>query len=315
MIEPFTIGLGENTVSGTVAIQTGGERPEANAKLKSATLDLSRREAAGKGTATAEGRVLSDAPFPPAALKLLDTRIEARIDRLILANQLPVEAVQVTAVLKNSHLAIQHLTASVGGGKLSASLTLAAADIQTASMVIKAEGSHISGGKLAAAMGRAGTVADGSTDFWFDLAGPGASLARFMAGVTGEARVVVGPAVISGAGLQWGGDAVTRLLDLLNSFQRTEKNTQLRCMVLRLPARSGIMEINRTGGLSLIGEAFFKKSTSDPHPCQTALAMGGSQSPAASGNTGTGAKEEKKKGGGVADTLKNLFRKRNMTPI
>jgi uncharacterized protein involved in outer membrane biogenesis len=384
LIEPFSTGIGESTISGSIAIKTGGDRPSVKANLKASALDLSRREASNNKTAKANGRVFSDAPFPLEVLRGLDAQVEARIDRLILTNKLPMEALGVTATLQNGRLEVHPLAATVGGGKLTANLTLETAASKVATLTIKAEGKGISGEELVAAMGYAGAVADGSTDFAIHLTGPGASLARFMAGANGEAHLVVGSAVISGAALDWGGDTLTQLLDLVNPFHRSEKKTHLSCMVVRLPAHSGIIIVDRTiaaetnrlnmvavgqidlrketinlgfksrakegigigvvnlaelvklsgtlsnpkvgvdtiasakkalsvggalatAGLSLIGEAFLKKTTADPHPCRTALSRGGSTSSASPGKDAKA--QEKRKEGGVVDSLKNLFRK------
>jgi hypothetical protein len=51
-----------------------------------------------------------------------------------------------------------------------------------------------------------------------------------------------------------------------------------------------------TGGLSLLGEAAYKKWTADPHPCQTALK---SASPPP---------EAKKEGGGSSNLFRRLFK-------
>jgi hypothetical protein len=384
LIEPFSTGIGESTISGTITIKTGGDRPFVKANLKASALDLSRRGPSKNKTAKTGGRVFSDAPFPLEVLRVLDAQVEAKIDRLILTDKLPMEALGVTATLQNGRLEIHPLAASMGGGKLTANLTLETAASKVATLTIKAEGKGISGEVLAAATGYAGAVADGNTDFAIHLSGPGVSLARFMAGANGEARLVVGSAVISGAALGWGGDTLTQLLDLVNPFHRSEKKTLLSCMVLRLPTRSGIIIVDRTiaaetnrlnvvaagqidlrketinlgfktrakegigigavnlaelvklsgtlsnpkvgvdtiasaekvlsvggalatAGLSLIGEAFLKKTTNDPHPCRTALSCGGSTSSASPGKDAK--TQEKRKEGGVVDALKNLFRK------
>ena len=58
-----------------------------------------------------------------------------------------------------------------------------------------------------------------------------------------------------------------------------------------------------TGGLSLLGEVFLKKTTADPHPCQTALTGGSSKSASSAGE-----KKKPKQEGGVLKGLKNLFK-------
>jgi hypothetical protein len=58
-----------------------------------------------------------------------------------------------------------------------------------------------------------------------------------------------------------------------------------------------------TGGLSLLGEVLYKKSTADQNPCRTALSGGGSAP-----STATGEKKEQKTTGGIVDSIKSLFR-------
>jgi hypothetical protein len=55
-----------------------------------------------------------------------------------------------------------------------------------------------------------------------------------------------------------------------------------------------------TGGLSLLGEAAFSKATADPHPCQTALAGGGSAK--------APAPEPKKEDEGFLGSVRRLFK-------
>ena len=379
-IEPLKSKIGDSEVSGSVSIKTGGKRPAIVANLKAPSLDLSGRKPSSQSAEKSGGRVFSDEPFPLELLKTIDADVDVKIDRLILTNKLPVEALQVFVSVQNGILKINPLTAAVGGGNIKADLTLAATGKKTPHLKIKANGKNISGEKLAAAMGYAGSISGGSTDVTINLSGPGTSMARFMGGANGEARLVMGPAVFQGKALDWGGDALTKLSDLVNPFRREEKKTNLLCWVVRLPAKGGIitvdhsiaMETNRlnvvaagmidlrnetvnlgfrtrakegigigavnlaelvkvsgplsnpsvgadtiesakkaltvggalaTGGLSLIGQTFLKRSTADPHPCQTALTGRSSKSAASAGE-----KKKPKQEGGVLEGLKNLFK-------
>jgi len=47
--------------------------------------------------------------LPLEALRAFDAQIEARIDRLILTNKLPIEALAVIPMLQNGHLVIDPL--------------------------------------------------------------------------------------------------------------------------------------------------------------------------------------------------------------
>jgi len=381
LIELLKSTIGKSDISGSVGIKTGGKKPAVMANFKATSLDLSGRKPSRQNPAKSSGRVFSDAPFPLALLKTIDADLVVKIDRLILTNELPLDDLQVSASVQNGTLKVNPLTAAVGGGILSADLTLGAADNKPPSLVIKAEGKNISGEKLAAAMGYADSISGGSTDIAVNLAGPGKSLAHFMGGAGGEARLVMGPGVFRGKALDWGGDTLTKLSDLVNPFRRQEKQTTLVCGVVRLPVRDGMvtvdrsiaMETNRltvvaagqinlrnetlnlgfkshvkegigigavnladlvrvsgplsnpsvgadtvesakkalsvggalvTGGLSLLGEALYKKTIADPDPCRTALSGAGSKS-----STATIKNKNQKENGGIVDSIKNLFRK------
>ena len=246
LIEPLKSTIGGRELSGGIGINTGGKKPVIKANLKASTLDLSGHKSSSQSTAASSGRVFSDAPFPLEHLKTIDADIGVKIERLILTNKLPLDDLQVSASVQNGILKIHPLTAAVGGGNIAADLKLTAADKKSPSLVIKADGKNISGEKLAAAMGYAGSISGGRTDIAINLSGPGTSLASFMGGANGEARLVMGPGVFQGKALDWGGDTLTKLGDLVNPFRREEKKTNLVCGVVRLPVKGGIVTVDRT---------------------------------------------------------------------
>lgn len=250
VVEPLKATLGKSTIDGRIAIKTGGARPYVNATLKSPLVELAQgapgAAAGGKGGAARPARLFSAEPFPLDALRGFDADLEASIGRLVLPNRLPIEGLNVKAALKNGRLDAQPLQATVGGGAVAARATLDATRGRAPSLALSVDGKAISAEKVASAMGHAGTVSGGVTDVAIALAGPGDSLARFMAGASGEARVVVGPARTSGAALEFGGDVFTKVADLANPFRRAEKQSEIRCAVARLPVRDGIATAQRT---------------------------------------------------------------------
>lgn len=249
-VDPVRAAFGKSSVEGRVAVKTGGARPFATASVKSPLVDLSplgaRSVKAGTGGKGGNGRVFSDAPFPLETLRAFDGVAEAAIERLVLPSGLPLDKLQVKAALKDGRLEVQPLQATVGGGAVAGRATLDAARPRTATLALSVDGKGISGEKLATATGHAGAISGGSTDVALSLAGPGESLARFMGGANGEARLVMGPARTSAADLDFGGDVLTKVADLVNPSRRTEKYTEIRCAVVRLPVRDGVATAERT---------------------------------------------------------------------
>ncbi len=381
LIEPIESRVGESEITGSLGIKIGGEKPIIKANLQAASIQLSKSKTVDGRTPESGERLFSDAPFPLDFLKTIDGDVDVKVDRLILTNKLPLEALQISASLQAGRLKVHPLTALVGGGKIDADLDLAAVDDKPAALSVKFNGKGISGEKLAAAMGYAGTIVGGDTDVAIHLDGPGTSLAHFMGGANGEMRLVMGPGVFKGAALNWGGDALTQLADLVNPYRRREKKTNLNCGVIRLPTVKGIITVDHsiavetdrlnivaagqinlrnetvamgfrtrakegigigavdlaelvkvsgklskpsigvdtiasakkalslggalaTAGLSLIGEAFLKKTTADPHPCRTALTGARQKS-----SVTKGLNRLQKKTGDVVNSIKDLFKK------
>jgi uncharacterized protein involved in outer membrane biogenesis len=250
LVEPMRASFGKSSIEGRVAVRTGGARVFATASVKSQLVDLSHLGAAGGKAGAAgkggNGRMFSDTSFPLDAFRSFDGAVNATIDRLVLPNGMPADKIHVKAALKDGRLDVQPLQALIGGGTIAGRATLDAARPRPATLALTIEGKGISGEKVAAAMGHAGTISGGNTDLAVSLAGPGESVARFMGGANGEIRATMGPARSSGAALDLGGDVLTKVLDLANPARQTEQYSEIQCAVVRLPVRDGIATAERT---------------------------------------------------------------------
>jgi uncharacterized protein involved in outer membrane biogenesis len=229
-----------------------GERPRVTASLRSGHLDLAiaspeTRKAAGRRSSRGDGRVFSDAPFPLDSLRSVDGDAEVAIDRLVLPSGLVADKVKAKAVLRSGRLEVEPLAATVGGGAVDGRVALDAARGNAPRLAVRLAGARMSMEQIAAAAGHSDTVRGGTLDVAIRLNGSGESMRRFMASSGGEIRAVVtGPMRISGAALDFGGDALTKIADSVNPYRRADKSTVTECMVVRLPVRDGIATANRT---------------------------------------------------------------------
>ena len=250
LVAPLRATFGKSTIEGRIAVKTGGARPFAAASIKSPLVDLaSLAHRGGKPGASGKsgaGRMFSDAPLPLEMLRSFDGAADVAIERLVLPNGLPLEKIQGKAALKDGRLDVQPLQASLGGGTVAGRAALDATRSRAATLALGIEGKGISGEKLAASTGHAGAISGGNIDLALNLAGPGESVARFMAGANGEMRASMGPARTSGAALDFGGDVLTKIADLANPARRAEKYNEIKCAVVRLPVRDGIATAQRT---------------------------------------------------------------------
>jgi hypothetical protein len=249
-VEPLRATFGKSVIDGRVAVKTGGARPFVAASLKAPLVDLAaaapRGGRNGPGGKGGNGRIFSDAPLPLEALRAFDGTLDAAVERLVLANGVPLEKVQVKATLRDGRLAVPALQALAGGGTIAGHATLDAGRAKAATLALNVDGKGISAEKVAAAMGHAGSVNGGNLDVALNLAGPGESVARFMGGASGEIRATMGPARTSGSGLDFGGDVLTKVADLANPARRTDKYTEIKCAAVRLPVRDGVATAQRS---------------------------------------------------------------------
>lgn len=242
--------LGSHILSRRATIRTAGGRPSLGASVAGSSLDLSQL-AQPKGKHPSAGRVgerrlFSDAPLPFPTLPALDVKADVRIERLVLPNRVALKAVQAGLALKNGHLELQPLRFNVAGGAVSGRATLDATQGKAPRLAVSLEGKGISLEELATELGRAKQITGGRTNLAINLSGAGPSLHRLMTGASGEVRVVIGPARLSDSLLDVGGDALTKLIDAVNPFHKSDKGTELTCAVARLPVRAGLITVDRS---------------------------------------------------------------------
>lgn len=251
-VAPLKASIGKSVVEGKATVRTAGERPYVNLDLKASVLDLAavgrgRAEASPRAAPPREARVFSDDPLPLELLRRFDADAAVAIERLITPDKLPIEALAARAALKGGKLELRPASARIGGGAVTARLSIDAARAQGATLSVQIDGRGIDLQQVATAMGYGQSVQGGRLEVAVNLAGPGASMRRFAAGANGEVRVVAtGPVRLSGTALDLGGDVLTRIADTVNPFRRTERTSEVRCAVAVLPLRDGIATIQRT---------------------------------------------------------------------
>jgi uncharacterized protein involved in outer membrane biogenesis len=175
-----------------------------------------------------------------------DARLEARIERLVLPNALPLQAVHLVLIARNRKLEVSPLALTLARGAVTGMVALDATGSGAPRVKAKIDGAGIRLEELAAAMGRTGQISGGETSVAIDLTGAGGSLRRLVATASGTVRIVVGPARLAAAALDVGGDTLTKLLNVVNPFRKSDPTTELRCAVARLPLRDGVVKIERS---------------------------------------------------------------------
>jgi uncharacterized protein involved in outer membrane biogenesis len=254
VLDPLDLTVAGQAIGGRVAVKLAAARPAFDASMASPSLDLARlvpRADAKQQPAPppSSRRWLFDEdplPLPVDGLGLIDGRLEARIGSLVLPNALPLQAVHLVLVARNGKLEVSPLAFTLARGAVTGMVALDATRSGPPHLKAKIDGAGIRLEELAAATGRAGQISGGETSVAVDLTGAGGSLRRLAATASGTVRIIVGPARLTTAALDVGGDTLTKLGDIVNPFRKSDPTTELRCAVAQLPLRDGVVKIERS---------------------------------------------------------------------
>lgn len=245
---PLVLRLGTDELRGSASWKRGntrnGNRSHAKLDLATGTLDLSRVTATAPAKSRRGDRLFPDTPLPFALLAAHDVEVAIRVASLRLRSGLEISALAIEGGSKQGRASLQAGDMRLADGRAGLSLEVDATATRP-SVRLKASGSDLSMEKLTAVDGRA-RITGGSTTFTLDYAGNGSTLRALAASANGELLVSTGPARIGAGGLDLGGDLLVRLFSAINPFHAADRSTDLHCAAVRLPARAGVVTVNRS---------------------------------------------------------------------
>ncbi len=269
--------FGSSDVKGRVDIRDDGAKSSWTINLASSALnvdDLPATRPVPPATKTAAPATSSRFVFPETvisfdALRAHNAAGEVTIGRLTLAEGRTLDRVHARFTLRDGKLVAPAVQASGYGGTISAALTVDATRGRTPAIALRLEGRDLDLAALLAAAGVARGVKGGKTNVAVDVTMQGDSPRRWMSGMNGNARAVIGPATLVNTKLD---PALTfdRLAEAINPFRTVNPTTELRCAVIRLPLVAGVAQIDRSIAMetreidaSMSGTLDFRNETID----------------------------------------------------
>ncbi len=248
----FTGSIGDSDISGTVAVDSGGDRLAVTADLTSRKLDFddlaglvgaapdpeetaSRTQARQAEAQAAGDRALPDKPIDLSRLRAADARIRFQ-GKQVIAPDLPLEDIQVEAELDGGRLRLDPLQVGVGGGTLTGAMTLDARD-ELPRFQLKG---HIRSVDLQQVLAPVDIAKEsfGRIGGQFQLDSAGVSTARILGSADGELSLVmtggqIDSLLIEAMGLDAG--------EILGVLLAEDRNVPIRCAVADFQIERGIM--------------------------------------------------------------------------
>ena len=277
--------LGGSDLAGTLRLEGGKERPWVTASLTSKTLDvadLQAAEAPAEGNAKKpqdkapppdDGRLFSTAPLPLDLLKLVDGKLDAKVDHLVMG-AVALNRATFSAALQDGRLSIQPITGELAQGDLVGAVALDSTDGGGAKVSLQV--SKLDVNTLAQAFD-VGDILTGRVDVTANLAGHGRSLRGLMSSLDGKASVVMGKGQVKSSYVELMGADLLRFAASAGAGDTTNVN----CLVGRFNITKGFasthdilfdtnhMTVKGEGGISLGAERVGLKFT--PRPKEMSL--------------------------------------------
>jgi uncharacterized protein involved in outer membrane biogenesis len=250
-LDNLKIGSGSSQLTGKMAVVGGTARSKVSFKFDSPTLnvaDFSFPAAAALAAAKPAVKskyVLSDAPIDVAALRDFDAEGEVSAGVLLLPDGRRLEQVHLQVLLANGKLDVPTLQATVFGGSMLAHARVDASRGTDAALDLHAEGKNLDLAAILAASGVHRELRGGKTEIKVDIAARGNSLHQWMSTANGTILALVGPATVAG-GKAAQDSSLDRLTGAVNVFRDLDAQTELHCVVVRLPLRNGVASIDRS---------------------------------------------------------------------
>jgi uncharacterized protein involved in outer membrane biogenesis len=248
--ETLRLDIGRSTLRGAVELERLEPRPRLRAELEAKVLDLAELLSVREAASTAKsgnGRVFSATPLPLAGLRAFDLEARLRVDQLILPGSRRVDALQAVLSLADGRLKAEPLSLALGSGRASGRLHLAVPAAGNTAITTRVQAKGVELGSLVALAGLQGSgIRNGATDMAIELAASGDSVRTLMAALNGHARIVVGEGWLPGKTVDWSGSVVGQIVDVLNPYRESEDGSPLKCAVINVPVRRGVVLVKDT---------------------------------------------------------------------
>jgi len=243
---------GESDLGGTLNVEGGSGAVHTTGVLTSRVLrlaDLSDRGGESRGT-------LPVAPLPVAALRRSEIQVSYRAQQLSIGRH-DLHEVSALVVTHAGELRIEELNAHLAGGELSGEAHVGAREGAEPQAGIEMRVKHVQLGQLLGV--DRPPIATGSLDGHLKLVGQGDTLRALADAASGEATFVIPQGSMHAALAEAASGEVAGALGLL---RRSAKETPIRCAVLSLEAKQGIV---RTRTLVLDTDAALLTGSGELH--------------------------------------------------
>ncbi|MGM0424944.1 MAG: AsmA family protein [Thermodesulfobacteriota bacterium] len=251
--------LGQSDLQGSLDLDVSGSKPKVQADLQSGLLDVKallpesekgeqKKSSEGKKQGNGSGqeeagpkKVFPQDPIDAGFLDMANASLEMGVEKLILPG-LALNQLELQGSLQDGALKLSPVQAEIGQGSLDADIGLRSRQNRLEMQL----GAEIQGMQLAKMLQEleAEFEMQGLLDADIQVSGTGSSVAEIMAGLDGQAGLVLGQGSVQNKYLSaLGGDLRDSLFRLLNPTQEKKEQVVINCCITEIKIQEGLARI------------------------------------------------------------------------
>jgi uncharacterized protein YhdP len=116
------------------------------------------------------------------------------------------------------------------------------ADAAQTAWTLRLTGSGIDLGEMLTRFGQPHLVTGGSTDVELDVHGRGKTLPVVLGSLSGNVRLRIGANRVNNVAIDVDSGLIARMFSAANPFQKTDPDTEVKCIAVRVPVKDGILK-------------------------------------------------------------------------
>ncbi len=248
--DKLTLSVDQQAFSGELGLQTIApwklDLQLAGGQINAARWGLGRAPTAAKPEPAAGGRVFGDTALGLEDLPDLPASVGLRIEQLRVPGLPPLVNLNLQLNNQPGRLRIDPFSTQLAGGSLRGSLGIAQAGSGAPRVSLQAQGNNLALDDLLQASGHTAFARGGQLQLRADLAMAGTTPRALATSADGELLLSLNDTTLVSSLSPQGTNVLQRLLQAVTLKPQTRVSTQVRCMVLRLPLRDGVADIDRS---------------------------------------------------------------------
>ena len=255
-VDELNVSMGKSSLTGKFETDMGAKRPKIKGTISAKLIDIAELKGSGNKTAKkakvsgAGSRLIPAEPiaFPP--LDMADINLTISIEKLLTAHNLTIQNLQTNIVLAGGRLSLKPSKMHIAGADVNFKGDAEGLGRKNTKILVNLNASGIDLGRLLNTVSGKEDLKGGRTEVVADLRASGQSPAKLASTLKGHVRVVVGPGRLNNRNLDnLLGDVFAGVINTVNPFYTEENTSELKCLVVNVPVKDGIVLIDDTVAL------------------------------------------------------------------